>query len=180
MDKNILEYVGKSLYQTHILKEMKRYVVFRARCAMHSGKVDGLLNFFDANSNRQAWLQGAPALLEQTTRAFFYKGSTWDERVELVQNHLLIMEELFKPELMDRLYSKGEMVQLWEDSYDDRPLTLQLWFHAGQRKEGCMSLALFYEGEPLYQIMFWLAKIKQTARMLFISAPCRDRRTAAS
>lgn len=45
MDKNILEYVGKSLYQTHILKEMKRYVVFRARCAMHSGKVDGLLNF---------------------------------------------------------------------------------------------------------------------------------------
>lgn len=73
MDKNILEYVGKSLYQTHILKEMKRYVVFRARCAMHSGKVDGLLNFFDANSNRQAWLQGAPALLEQTTRAFFTK-----------------------------------------------------------------------------------------------------------
>lgn len=31
MDKNILEYVGKSLYKTHILKEMKRYVVFRAR-----------------------------------------------------------------------------------------------------------------------------------------------------
>ena len=96
MDKNILEYVGKSLYKTHILKEMKRYVVFRARCAMHSSSVDGLLNFFDANSNRQAWLQGVPALLEQTTRAFFYKGSTWDERVELVQNHLLIMEELFK------------------------------------------------------------------------------------
>ena len=143
MDKNILEYVGKSLYKTHILKEMKRYVVFRARCAMHSSKVDELLQFFAANSKRQAWLQGAPALLEQTTRAFFYKGSTWDERVELVQNHLLIMEELFKPELMDRLYSKGEMVQLWEDSYDDRPLTLQLWFHAGQRKEGCMSLALF-------------------------------------
>ena len=43
MEKNILEYVGKSLYKTHILKEMKRYVVFRARCAMHSSKVDELL-----------------------------------------------------------------------------------------------------------------------------------------
>ena len=85
---------------------------FCARCAMVSSSVDSLLNF-DANSKRQAWLQGAPALLEQTTRAFFYKGSTWDERVELVQNHLLIMEELFKPELMDKLYSKGERVQLW-------------------------------------------------------------------
>ena len=51
MDKNILEYVGKSLYQTHILKEMKRYVVFRARCAMHSNSIEGLLKFFDANSN---------------------------------------------------------------------------------------------------------------------------------
>lgn len=171
MDKNILEYVGKSLYQTHILKEMKRYVVFRARCAMHSNKVDELLQFFAANSKRQAWLQGAPALLEQTTRAFFYKGSTWDERIELVQNHLLIMEELFKPELMDKLYSKGEMVQLWEDSYDDRPLTLQLWFHSGQRKEGCLSLALFYEGEPLYQIMFWLAKNKTDGKnVIYIGA----------
>lgn len=46
MDKNILEYVGKSLYQTHILKEMKRYVVFRARCAMHSNSIEGLLKFF--------------------------------------------------------------------------------------------------------------------------------------
>ena len=157
MEKNILEYVGKSLYQTHILKEMKRYVVFRARCAMHSSKVDELLQFFAANSKRQAWLQGEPALLEQTTRAFFYKGSTWDERVELVQNHLLIMEELFKPELMDKLYSKGEMVQLW--------------FHAGQRKEGCLSMALFYEGEPLYQIMFWLAKNKTDGKnVIYIGA----------
>lgn len=45
MEKNILEYVGKSLYQTHILKEMKRYVVFRARCAMHSNSIEGLLKF---------------------------------------------------------------------------------------------------------------------------------------
>ena len=30
MEKNILEYVGKSLYKTHILKEMKRYEIGRA------------------------------------------------------------------------------------------------------------------------------------------------------
>ena len=69
---------------------------------------------------------------------------------------------------MDRLYSKGEMVQLWEDSYDDRPLTLQLWFHAGQRKEGCMSLALFYEASLYTRLCSGWQKIKQTARMLFI------------
>ena len=100
---------AKSLYKTHIFERNEALCCFSVRVVLCIAKVDELLQFFAANSNRQAWLQGAPALLEQTTRAFFYKGSTWDERVELVQNHLLIMEELFKPELMDRLYSKGEM-----------------------------------------------------------------------
>ena len=171
MEKNILEYVGKSLYQTHILKEMKRYVVFRARCAMHSSAVSALLAFFAQTPQRKAWLEGNPSFVEQTTRAFFYKGSTWDERMELVKNHVLIMEELFKPQLMDKLYCEHKMVQLWQDSYQDKPLTLNLWFHAGQRKEGCLSLTLVYGEETLYQIMFWLDKNKADGKnVIYIGA----------
>lgn len=171
MEKNILEYVGKSLYQTHILKEMKRYVVFRVRCAMHSSAINALLAFFAQTPQRKAWLEGNPSFVEQTTRAFFYKGSTWDERMELVKNHVLIMEELFKPQLMDKLYGERQMVQLWQDSYQDKPLTLNLWFHAGQRKEGCLSLALFYDKETLYQIMFWLGKNKADGKdVIYIGA----------
>ena len=171
MERNILEYVGKSLYQTHILKEMKRYIVFRARCAMHSSSVEDLLKFFSATPERAAWLKGTPSFVEQTTRAFFYKGSTWDERMALVKNHVLIMEELFAPELMNELYSEHKIVKLWEDSYLDKPLTLNLWFHAGQRKEGCLSLILLYEGEALYQIMFWLGKNKTDGKnVIYIGA----------
>lgn len=171
MEKNILEYVGKSLYQTHILKEMKRYVVFRFRCAMHSSAVNDLLAFFAKTPERTTWLEGNPSFLEQTTRSFFYKASTWDERMELVKNHVEIMEELFKPELMTKLYSEHEMVQLWEDSYQDKPLTLNLWFHAGQRKEGCLSLVLLYDGVELYQIMFWLGKNKTDGKnVVYIGA----------
>lgn len=161
MDKNILEYVGKRLYKTKILKEMKRYVVFRSRCALHSSQVEELVAFFAENEHREGWLHGTPSFLEQTTRSFFYKDSTWDERQELVKNHILIMEECFHPELLDKLYKDVEMVQLWKDTYLDKPLTLNLWFHAGQRKEGCLSLVMLYEGEALYQIMFWLGKDKE-------------------
>ena len=171
MEKNILEYVGKKLYQTHILKEMKRYIVFRTRCALHSSSMNDLLEFFAAIPQREAWLKGNPSFVEQTTRAFFYKGSTWDERMQLVKNHVQIMEELFAPELMDELYAENKPVQLWEDSYQDKPLTLNLWFHAGQRKEGCLSLILMYEGEALYQIMFWLAKNKTDGKnVIYIGA----------
>lgn len=158
MEKDILEYIGKSLYQIKHLKERKRYLVFRFRCALHSKQINELLAFFDATPERQAILKGAPSLVEQTTRAFFYKASTWDERLTLVQQHLLLMEELFTPELLQRIYAEGGRVQLWQDEYQGKPLLLQLWFHAGQRKEGCLSLVLRYDNAELYQIMFWLAK----------------------
>ena len=45
MENNILEYIGKSLYQTRILKEWKRYVVFRVRCSMHKSIIDDILAF---------------------------------------------------------------------------------------------------------------------------------------
>lgn len=158
MDKNILEYVGNSLYNTKVLKEMKRYLVFRTRCRLHSGMVNDLLDFFSASEQREKWLMGNPSFLEQATRTFFYKGSTWEERMQLVKDHVQIMEQYFSPALMDELYIEHKRVQLWEDSYLDKPLTLNLWFHPGQRKEGCLSLVLSYEGEELYQIMFWFAK----------------------
>ncbi|WP_299447048.1 VirK/YbjX family protein [uncultured Phascolarctobacterium sp.] len=158
MEKNILEYIGKSLYQTHILKEMKRYVVFRTRCRLHSGMVDDLLAFFAENELREQWLMGNPSFVEQATRSFFYKGSTWEERMQLVKNHVLIMEENFQPKLMNELYAERKKVCLWEDSYQDKPLSLNLLFHAGQRKEGCLSLILQYAEEALYQIMFWFGK----------------------
>ena len=156
MNTEILQYVGKSLYKTHILKELKRYVVFMTRCHLHKSYMEDVLGFFDASQLRRDMLQGTPSFAEQVTRAFFYKNSKWAERVELVKKHVTILEEQFKPELLERLYVKCEPVRVWEDSYQDKPLVMDLLFHAGQRKEGCLSLMLNYEGEALYQIMFWL------------------------
>ena len=63
MEKNILEYIGKNLYQTNILKEMKRYLVFRTRCRLHSDLVNDLLDFFSANEHREQWLMGNPSFV---------------------------------------------------------------------------------------------------------------------
>ena len=158
MNTEILQYVGKNLYKTHILKELKRYVVFMTRCHLHKSYMEDILGFFDASQLRRDMLQGTPSFVEQVTRAFFYKNSKWAERVELVKTHVAIMEEQFKPELLAKLYAKCERVRVWEDMYQEKPLGMDLLFHAGQRKEGCLSLILDYEGEALYQIMFWLGR----------------------
>lgn len=170
MESTILEYVGKSLYQTQFIKEMKRYVVFRFRCATHGNYISDLLSFFDRDDYRRGLLKGNPSFLEQTTRSFFYKESTWAERVKLVKEHIEILEANFDRKLLERLYVDHEQLVLWEDSYQDKPLTMSLWFHAGQRKEGCLSLTMTYDTETLYQIMFWLAKDKEAKDAIYIGA----------
>ena len=159
MDKNILEYVGKSLYKTHILKEMKRYIVFRTRCRLHSGIVDDMLDFFSATPEREAMLMGCPSLLEQVTRTFFYKGSKWDERAELVKNHISILEDKFKPELLKELYAENKHLKLWEDVYQDKPLVMELFFHPVQNQTAEHKFFLHYILQFLFHVHLTIHKI---------------------
>ena len=170
MDKEILQYVGKSLYKTHILKEFKRYVVFMTRCHLHTRYMDDILDFFAANELRQKMLKGTPSFVEQVTRSFFYKNSKWAERVEIVKNHVTYLEKCLNSMFMEQIYINNQHLRVWEDVYQEKPLVMNLLFHAGQRKEGCLSLMLIYEGEALYQIMFWLGYDKSDELSLFIGA----------
>lgn len=161
MQDNILEYVGRSLYKFNELKEYKRYVVFRTRCLLHKEEVGKALEFFAASPLREELLLGNPSFLEQITRSFFYKGSRWAERRQLVQDHVQFLEENFQTALLKNIYIEHSKVTLWQDVYNELPLQLSLWFHPGQRKEGCLSLVLSYEGQEFYQIMFWIGPDRQ-------------------
>ena len=157
MDYKKLKVIGKSLYQTHIPKEMKRYLVFLGRCYLHQKEITELFAFFAKTPLRQKLLAGNPSFVEQVTRAFFYKEASWTERIALVENHIRYLENIGTAELLEKLYCTHEPVELWKDEFQEQQLSLALWFHGGQRKEGCLSLVLRWGKEDLYQIMFWLA-----------------------
>jgi len=162
MDEKILHDAGHRLYVTSRLKEMKRYLVFRARCRMHKDIVGELLDFFAETQMRKDMLKGTPSFVEQVTRAFFYKGSDYADRAMLIKNHVLFMEKNFTPEAISELYvqvddtkNSGQRITLWEDVFEEKPISMALRFNAGQRKEGCLSLNLRWDTQDLYQIMFW-------------------------
>ena len=170
MDESILQKAGHRLYVTSRLKEMKRYMVFRARCRMHKEIIGDLLDFFAETKLRQEMLEGTPAFIEQATRAFFYKDSGYEERAALIKNHILFVEKHFTSGLISKLYvevdeenNAGQKVPLWEDEFEGKPLRMSLYFHAGQRKEGCLSLILRWGDENLYQIMFWFGPDMENA-----------------
>ena len=149
MDESILREAGHRLYITSRWKEMKRYLVFRARCRLHKDIVGDFLDFFVETQLRKDILKGTPAFIEQVTRAFFYKGSNFAERSALIKNHVRYMEKHFTEQAISELYvnvvaemNYGQKLVLWEDTFEDRPLRMSLYFHAGQYKEGCLSLIL--------------------------------------
>ena len=162
MDESILREAGHRLYITSRWKEMKRYLVFRARCRLHKDIVGDFLDFFAETQLRKDILKGTPAFIEQVTRAFFYKGSNFAERSALIKNHVRYMEKHFTEQAISELYvnvvaemNYGQKLVLWEDTFEDRPLRMSLYFHAGQYKEGCLSLILTWGEDIFYQIMFW-------------------------
>ncbi len=178
MDETILRKAGHRLYVTSRLKEMKRYLVFRARCRMHKDIMEDFLAFFAETQLRKDILEGTPAFIEQVTRAFFYKDSDYPDRSALIKNHVRYMEKHFTQEALMRLYidvdtkeNAGQKITLWEDAFEDKPLRLSLYFHAGQYKEGCLSLILTWNGEPFYQIMFWFGPdMEKTGDAIWIGA----------
>ena len=58
MDESILREAGHRLYITSRLKEMKRYLVFRARCRMHKDIMEDFLDFFAETELRKGILKG--------------------------------------------------------------------------------------------------------------------------
>ncbi len=178
MDEAILREAGHRLYITSRLKEMKRYLVFRARCRMHKDIMEDFLDFFGETPLRKGILKGTPAFIEQVTRAFFYKDSTYEERSALIKNHVLYMEKHFTEKAISELYvnvvvemNYGQKLVLWEDTFEDKPLRMSLYFHAGQYKEGCLSLILTWGEEIFYQIMFWFgADREKTGDAIWIGA----------
>lgn len=144
-----LRAVGDALYHKS-LKEYRRYLIFRARCFLHRAEIDDLLAFFDETPLRRELLTLVPSFVEQPTRAFFYKASTWDERIAAVKNHVKTLEAEFEPSFIREIYTTG--ATLWEDEIEGKRLHVALRFHAGQRKEGCMTLVMHWDNIPLFQV----------------------------
>lgn len=163
-------HVGKKIYNMENSSEARRCVVFVIRCLLHPQKMKRLQRFFTSNEKLSRIADEYGFVYEQPTRAFFYNKSTFDERIKLVEEHMTYLTEHLKGDTAVDLY-RNQSIKLWQSQDDEEDLLLlKLTYHPGQRKEGLMSVWLDYEGEALYQMMFWIAKNKAGIWSLYIGA----------
>lgn len=161
--------LGKKIYNMENPREVKRCVVFVARCLLNNGRMKKLHQFFTKNELLAKIAEEYPFVYEQPTRAFFYRNSTFDERVELLEQHMRFIQMRFKKEVFLGLYNR-QAYPLWESKDESGHLCFELWYNPGQRKEGILSIVLRLDEYYLYQMMIWIAPNKDGEWSLWIGA----------
>jgi len=166
-----LDYIelGKKIYNMENPREVKRCVVFVARCLLNNGRMKKIHQFFHQNELLAKIAEEYPFVYEQPTRAFFYRNSTFDERVELLEQHMRFIQMRFKKEVFLGLYNR-QAYPLWESKDESGHLCFELWYNPGQRKEGILSIVLRLDEYYLYQMMIWIAPNKDGEWSLWIGA----------
>ena len=135
---------------------------------LHYGGMRELYAWFQAEETRRAILAENPFPLEQATRAFFFAGSTFDERKTLIEHHIELVQQRLRPEAVVP-FCTFQGMEIWRAA-DDADWATHLSFAPGQRKEGMRSLNMVADGVLLYQMMFWLDYDKNGEPSLFIGA----------
>lgn len=167
--KNIRE-IGRKIYNVNYWRERRRYYIFLLRCFINKSKMEKIDIFFNSTKLLKEIADIYPFVYEQPTRAFFYNKSTFDERAAIVEKHMDFVARTLHADIVRDLYSEKN-ISLWDGGeLDGSRLAGMLYFEAGQRKEGMMSVMLRLEKKPLYQMIFWIAPDKKGDMSMFIGA----------
>ena len=96
--------LGRKIYDMSNPREVRRYVVFVARCWLHYGSMKKIDAFYQQNDLRRKLAEIYPFVYEQPQRAFFYNKSTFRERAALIQEHFSFLETALKPDILLEIY----------------------------------------------------------------------------
>ena len=161
--------LGKKIYDMNNPREAHRMVVFVTRCCLNYKRMKEIDVFFHQNELLRELADIYPFVYEQPTRAFFYHRSTFQERIRLLEEHMTFLTERFRADVALGLY-RDVWQELWRMDLEEQLLHAELCYDVGQRKEGLASVMLLLDQEPLYQMIFWIAKNHRDEWSLYIGA----------
>ena len=159
---------GRKIYGKRSWRETRRVVLHTVRSMGRRQKMNRLENYFANYKPDPDLLHRQIGLYELMTRIFFYKDSTAMERLEAIINHFDYIQTIFTDEVIRSMYSidkdnflddvsrikRGFVV--WQS--EELNMKAQLYYGAGQRKEGLLTLLLTLENQGVYHANFRFGK----------------------
>ena len=159
---------GRKIYGKRSWRETRRVVLHTVRSMGRRQKMNRLEKYFANYKPDTDLLHRQIGLYELMTRIFFYKDSTATERLEAIINHFDYIQNIFTDEAIRSMYSidkdnflddvsrikRGFVV--WQS--EELNMKAQLYYGAGQRKEGLLTLLLTLENQGVYHANFRFGK----------------------
>lgn len=159
---------GRKIYGKRSWRETRRVVLHTARSLGRRQHMKRLENYFANYKPDPELLHRQIGLYELMTRIFFYKDSTATERLDGIINHFDYIQNIFTDEAIQSMYSidKDNLLDdvsrikrgivVWQS--EELDMKAQLYYGAGQRKEGLLTLLLTLENQGVYHANFRFGK----------------------
>ena len=159
---------GRKIYGKRSWRETRRVVLHTARSLGRRQHMKRLENYFANYKPDPELLHRQIGLYELITRIFFYKDSTATERLDGIINHFDYIQNIFTDEAIQSMYSidKDNLLDdvsrikrgivVWQS--EELDMKAQLYYGAGQRKEGLLTLLLTLENQGVYHANFRFGK----------------------
>ena len=159
---------GRKIYGKRSWRETRRVVLHTVRSMVRRQQMNRLENYFANYKSDPELLHRQIGLYELMTRIFFYKDSTATERLDSIINHFDYIQNIFTDEAIQSMYSidKDNLLDdvsrikrgivVWQS--EELDMKAQLYYGAGQRKEGLLTLLLTLENQGVYHANFRFGK----------------------
>ena len=159
---------GRKIYGKRSWRETRRVVLHTVRSMVRRQQMNRLENYFANYKSDPELLHRQIGLYELMTRIFFYKDSTATERLDGIINHFDYIQNIFTDEAIQSMYSidKDNLLDdvsrikrgivVWQS--EELEMKAQLYYGAGQRKEGLLTLLLTLENQGVYHANFRFGK----------------------
>ena len=159
---------GRKIYGKRSWRETRRVVLHTVRSMVRRQQMNRLENYFANYKSDPELLHRQIGLYELMTRIFFYKDSTATERLDGIINHFDYIQNIFTDEAIQSMYSidKDNLLDdvsrikrgivVWQS--EELDMKAQLYYGAGQRKEGLLTLLLTLENQGVYHANFCFGK----------------------
>ena len=159
---------GRKIYGKRSWRETRRVVLHTVRSMVRRQQMNRLENYFANYKSDPELLHRQIGLYELMTRIFFYKDSTATERLDGIINHFDYIQNIFTDEAIQSMYSidKDNLLDdvsrikrgivVWQS--EELDMKAQLYYGAGQRKEGLLTLLLTLENQGVYHANFRFRK----------------------
>ena len=159
---------GRKIYGKRSWRETRRVVLHTVRSMVRRQQMNRLENYFANYKSDPELLHRQIGLYELMTRIFFYKDSTATERLDGIINHFDYIQNIFTDEAIQSMYSidKDNLLDdvsrikrgivVWQS--EELDMKAQLYYGAGQRKEGLLTLLLTLENQGVYPANFRFGK----------------------